>query len=539
MFAAGSGVAPFLGFVAARTGPGENRLYLGIRTPEEFAVQADLDAAAAAGRLELIVAFSRADAAVSFDGQRHVVQSGQRRRVDDVIRAEADTLWDLLRPTDEGGLGAFVYVCGTARFAVAVREALAGIVPGDGAEFLRQLVADGRLGEDVFTTYLGHAQEGPRFEVSELATRNAPGAPCWMAIGGAVFDVSEFQHLHVGGAHIVRNHVGLDATAAYRKVLHHAHSEIDAQLAMYEIGHLRRLDFGDRWGVVLTEDGLHAMALEDLFRTWVRFVYLLVGMENALNADYAFTTMVTTLGEDAQELTPFKAQYVMEAHRRFLISYLDGLVHDDLRNLWQLTVGFCDPNLDIRSFDTDLAAALARPEVALVRSSVGSVKEQLLAGEDFGRVAAMCRFYAHIDVQLLGDLKNAVLGGIRAFEKHEAGVVERAGATVLNAARQTLDVVSAYYQRLAKYTRGHGIAAGDAVEEVIPADRGIPGHGGPLPLPGLRIPRRLTDSPHLRSVSIHHVVADHPPDAGEGARRKPDDRVECVLSAGEALSRAP
>jgi CBS domain-containing protein len=65
--------------------------------------------------------------------------------------------------------------------------------------FLRQLVADGRLGEDVFTTYLGHAQEGRRFEVSELATHNAPGAPYWMAIGGAVFDVSEFQHLTSAG----------------------------------------------------------------------------------------------------------------------------------------------------------------------------------------------------------------------------------------------------------------------------------------------------------------------------------------------------
>lgn len=447
-------------------------------------MQADLDAAAAAGRLNLSVAFSRADAAVSFDGQRHVVQPGQRRRVDDLIRAEADTLWNLLRSPDEGGRGAFVYICGTARFAVAVREALTAVVPGDGAEFLRQLVAEGRLGEDVFTTYLGHAQEGRRFEVSELATRNAPGAPYWMAIGGAVFDVSEFQHLHIGGAHIIRNHVGLDATAAYRKVLHHAHAEIDAQLAMYEIGHLRRLDFGDRWGVVLTEDGLHAMALEDLFRSWVRFVYLLVGMENALNADYAFTTMVTTLGEDAQKLTPFKAQYVIEAHRRFLISYLDGLLHDDLRNVWQLTAGFCDPNLDIRSFDTELAAILASPEVALVRGSVGSVKEQLLAEEDPGRVTAMCRIYARVDVQLLRDLKNAALEGIRAFETHEADVVERAGATVLNAARQALEVVSVYYRRLAEYTRGHGISADDPVEEVIPADRGIPGHGGPLALPG-------------------------------------------------------
>src|SRR5262249_22787845 len=170
MFAAGSGIAPFLGFVAARTGSDkrrladpaqvpahderrladpaqvpahderrladpaqvpahgerrladpaqvpahdENRLYLGIRTPEEVVARTELDAAAAAGRLKLSVAFSRADAAIGFDGRRHVVQAGQRRRVDDVIRAEADALWELLRSTDEGGGGAFVYVCGSA-----------------------------------------------------------------------------------------------------------------------------------------------------------------------------------------------------------------------------------------------------------------------------------------------------------------------------------------------------------------------------------------------------------------------------------------
>jgi sulfite reductase (NADPH) flavoprotein alpha-component len=494
MFAAGSGIAPFLGFVAARTASGEhdpaqvpaqdeNRLYLGIRTPDEFVRHTVLDAAAAVGRLKFSVAFSRANAAIGFDGQRHVVQAGAPRRVDDVIRAEADALWDLLRPTDEGGGGAFVYVCGSARFAASVLKALTEIVPGDGREFLRQLVADGRLGEDVFTTYLGHAQQGPRFEVSDLVQRNTSDAGYWMAIGGAVFDVSEFLHLHIGGPHIIRNHVGLDATAAYRKVLHHAHAEIDSQLAMYQIGHLRRLQFGARWGVVLTEDGLHAMPLEELFRTWVRFVYLLVGMENALTADYGFTASVATSGEDPRELTPFKAQYVLEAHRRFLVSYLDGLVHEDLRTLWQLTVGFCDPHLDIRSFDTDLAALLARPDVELVRHSVPAAKELLLSGEDHPRVAALCRGYAHVDVQLLRDLKTAVLEGIRAFESHEADVVEQAGAALLDAARHALGAVSTYYQRLAQQTRGHRITADGAVAETIPADRGLPGHGGPLPLP--------------------------------------------------------
>ncbi|MFD0576712.1 cytochrome b5-like heme/steroid binding domain-containing protein [Dactylosporangium darangshiense] len=404
--------------------------------------------------------------------------------MDDVIRAEADALWELLRSTDEGGHGAHVYVCGSARFAAAVLRALTGIVPGDGGELLRQLVADGRLAQDVFTTYLGHAQQGPRFEVSDLAQHNTPDAGYWMAIGGAVFDVSEFIHLHIGGPHIIRNHVGLDATAAYRKVLHHAQAEIDAQLAMYQIGHLRRLQFGARWGVVLTEDGLHALPLEELFRTWVRFVYLLVGMENALTADYGFTTSVATSGEDPRELTPFKAQYILEAHRRFLVSYLDGLVQEDLRTLWQLTVGFCDPHLDIRSFDTDLADMSARPDVALVRHCVPAVKELLLDGDDFRRAAALCRIFARVDVQLLRELKTAALEGIRAFEIHEADVVERAGATLLNAARETLAAVSAYYRRLAEQARGHGITAADAVvEEAIPPDRGLPGHGGPLQLP--------------------------------------------------------
>ncbi|GAA4214468.1 FHA domain-containing protein [Microbispora amethystogenes] len=484
MFAAGSGIAPFLGFLAARTGPGENRLYLGIRTPEEFAERADLDAAAAGGRLRLSVAFSRADAAIGFDGRRHAVRDGRRRRVDDVIRVEADELWELLRPTGDGGRGAYVYVCGSARFAASVLQALTGIVPGDGREFLRGLVADGRLGTDVFTTYLGHAQQGPRFEVSDLARHNTAETGYWMAIGGAVFDVGEFLHLHIGGPHIIRNHAGLDATAAYRKVLHHAHAEIDAQLAMYQIGHLRRLSFGARWGVVLTEEGLRALPLEELFRAWVRFVYLLAGMENALTADYGFTTAVTTSGEDPRELTPFKAQYVVEAHRRFLVSYLDGLVHDDLRTLWQLTAGFCDPHLDIRSFDTDLAAMSARPDTGLVRDSVSSVRRLLLAGDDSGRVTAMCRVYMEGDVRLLRDLKSAVLDGVRAFEIHEADVVERAGATLLTAAGDALAAVSAYYRRLAEQTRGQGVSADGGGEETIPDDRGMPGHGGPLPLPG-------------------------------------------------------
>jgi hypothetical protein len=119
----------------------------------------------------------------------------------------------------------------------------------------------------------------------------------------------------------------------------------------------------------------------------------------------------------------------------------------------------------------------------LVRQSVSAAKD-LLAEGDLRRVTALCRIYAQADVQLLRDLKTAVLSGIRAFEVHEADVVEQAGGTLLNATRDALAAVSAYYQRLAGQSRGHGLTAGAAVEEEIPADRGLPGHGGPLLLPG-------------------------------------------------------
>jgi sulfite reductase (NADPH) flavoprotein alpha-component len=87
----------------------------------------------------------------------------------------------------------------------------------------------------------------------------------------------------------------------------------------------------------------------------------------------------------------------------------------------------------------------------------------------------------HADAQVLREVKHALLGGIRAFEQHEADVVELAGADLLTALRGAVDAVSLYYRRLADHTRGHGItAADDPVVEPIPPDRGLPGHGGPL-----------------------------------------------------------
>src|ERR1051326_4466398 len=157
---------------------------------------------------------------------------------------------------------------------------------------------------------------------------------------------------------------------------------------MYELGNMRRLQFKGAWDVILSPNGLKFIPLEDMFTAWVRYIYLVVGMENALENDYDFARLSSTAGEDPQELTPFKSQFLIEAHRRFLVSYLDGLIDEDLQTLleltpfksqflieahrrflvsyldglidedlqtlWEMTVGFCAKDQDVRWLQTEL-----------------------------------------------------------------------------------------------------------------------------------------------------------------------------------------
>jgi len=62
-----------------------------------------------------------------------------------------------------------------------------------------------------------------------------------------------------GGLKIIRSYAGMDATAPYRKALHDVNPEVDALLAMYEIGSLRRLDLGPAWRVAISPDGLRVV----------------------------------------------------------------------------------------------------------------------------------------------------------------------------------------------------------------------------------------------------------------------------------------
>ena len=78
----------------------------------------------------------------------------------------------------------------------------------------------------------------------------------WIIVSGRVYDMNEFNDMHPGGAKIIQSYSGMDATIAYQKVEHHINSEVDAMLGMYELGVLRTPNFGQEWGVALSNKGL-------------------------------------------------------------------------------------------------------------------------------------------------------------------------------------------------------------------------------------------------------------------------------------------
>ncbi len=508
MFAAGSGIAPFYGFLQARahlTETGENWLFFGTRTPDELFNRSVFERLEAAGKLHLRPAFSRADSAMRFDPatERYVFEKGRRQRIDELIAADeqASILWNFLRSEDEGGQNGYFYICGKTSFAVSVMDALKGVIHrfsgGSQAQvqnIIRRMIAQGRYMQDIFTTYSGHAQKGKAYTISSVVLHNTPATGYWIVVDGRVYDVTEFMYQHVGGERIIIDYAGMDATSAYRGVLHHVNSEVDAMLGMYELGHLHRLQFNGSWGVILSPDGLKFMLLEDMFTAWVRYIYLVVGMENALENDYDFARLSSTAGEAPNELTPFKSQFLIEAHRRFLISYLDGLIDEDLQGLWTATTGFCARDQDIRWLQKEIEALKAHKTYRLVRNAIIYLKRLLFGmresgdpqarSADYAIINALCVAFQTEDKRVLYEMKMALREGILVFEQYEAEVVERAGGQLMAALQQTLKVVEDYYQRLAEHILALGISISSLSdvpdEEPIPEDKGLPGHGGKL-----------------------------------------------------------
>jgi len=259
MFAAGTGISPFMGFIGARmqAESGPNLLFFSTTCEDTFYHRDKLQRAAQQG-LDLAVIFSRDKKAdtVCFDHkQRQLVCSKkysgtQKPHIDLLIQERAEQLAKLIAED-----GAHIYVCGNSGFEESVRnaldEALKARIPDAATRraYLHTLGADRRYNLDIFTPpkQAGHEEKQRQIFSSELALHNKKD-DMWIAFNGKVYNfnkpqytspngkvltATDFRHLHPGGLKVFQVVAGSDGSEGYNDIAHNKSPQVEAFLARY------------------------------------------------------------------------------------------------------------------------------------------------------------------------------------------------------------------------------------------------------------------------------------------------------------------
>ena len=290
------------------------------------------------------------------------------------------------------------------------------------------------LGRDAFADlivqhrYLLEVLPGPtaphrQIDASELARHNEPGDDIWTAIDGRVYDLTAFAEMHPGGQRLIHSFAGMDATRSYRIVEHHRDPSIDALLSVFEIGSMRRLRLEP--------------PLETLFRHWLRTQYLLAEIENAHELDASVRGEPLRRREQpgALEITPYRLQFALEAHRRFLHQTL-AIVCRRVGELWRATS-------DGAAAD-ELEGLLAGPEASAARARCDELELRLESDGASADLDALLTERQEAERVYLREAKSLVASGVRVFELHEADAPTRGRDALLGALRGIVPLTRAH-----------------------------------------------------------------------------------------------
>jgi len=249
----------------------------------------------------------------------------------------------------------------------------------------------------------------------------------------------------------------MDATSAYHIVNHHVNPEVDAMLGRYEIGVVRRLDFGAAWDLAVGPHGLHVVTLADLYKVWVRFLYGVVELENGLHNSFALQQRICSQTDSGDAHSPYLLLQLLDIHRHVMTEYIPNLIGEDLETLWAVTAGLCDPRADRREIPSRLAALqqtdsaqyiIGLTEDLLTR--LQSIVAQECSPTDlaFSTLVAACQLLEEEDKRFLRELKLALRAGIQVFERFERETLTRGSDALLIVIRQIPGVLGAFYQRV-------------------------------------------------------------------------------------------
>jgi sulfite reductase alpha subunit-like flavoprotein len=452
MFAGGTGLAPMRSLINERIrayAQGENWLFFGTRTRQDFYYQSEFETLIAEEKLNLQIAFSQDDVKAHFNPATKAFDflPAPRRRLDSAMLENAEVLWKLLQD------GAIFYICGRTEFANTILETLKQIISQYEArpdELLYRLVGEERLLMEIFTSYTGpHFDADKRqFSVSELILHNDDEHGYWLAINGRVYDMNRFGHMHPGGLKIIQSYSGMDATFAYEQIEHQNNPEVDSMLGMYELGVIKMPDFEQVWGIAVSKEGMRYISLRDAYRAWVDLAFIVVEMENAILSDFRTLneamTDIETLGNII--LSPFKLQQIGLAHHRLMNNYLEQVLGESLETLWAISIGILkQEGLNVQWMQEQIAMVQSSDEAASIRGLSPRLNDALKMGMPPSE--AFCTALIEEDLRVMRELKLALRDGLNVFESLGTQTIQRGSEGLLAALRRIPNLMQAYYER--------------------------------------------------------------------------------------------
>jgi sulfite reductase alpha subunit-like flavoprotein/cytochrome b involved in lipid metabolism len=253
-FAGGSGIAPFRSFWQARlasqtNAAGRDLLYLGVQSREKFCYEEELREYIDAGLMEVHLAFSRDSRGLVYDRRsRDLIEKEMPPRyIDALIVEQAATISELVMSKKQGGLGGYLYVCGSVAVFDSVMNGIRKAIYNHCSAtmetadmIINKAFAERRFMLDVFMTPKPLPCNLPTISLSQLArhTSHRPGGRMWIGVHGAAYDVTDFTPLHPGGSLIIKSNAGVDCSRTFDNLAHTNNPEVSSLLTKYFVGHM-------------------------------------------------------------------------------------------------------------------------------------------------------------------------------------------------------------------------------------------------------------------------------------------------------------
>ncbi|ORY62605.1 sulfite reductase flavo protein alpha-component [Pseudomassariella vexata] len=250
-FAGGSGIAPFRSFWQSRIGRtvGRNILYLGVQSREKFCYEQELREYVNNGQMEVHTAFSRDSRGLVYDrySKDLVEKNIPPRYIDTLIAEQGETVCDLVMSKKQGGLGGYLYICGSVSVFDSVMAGLRKAIYNHRTAtmestdvIINSAFAERRIMLDVFMTPKPLPCNLPTIPQSQLAlhTGHRPDSRMWIGVHGKVYDITDFCPMHPGGTLIIKSNAGVDCSRSFDNLAHTNNPEVASLLTKYFIGHL-------------------------------------------------------------------------------------------------------------------------------------------------------------------------------------------------------------------------------------------------------------------------------------------------------------